>query len=190
MDERFLLFGLESFNALLNQVLPASLNWETSLVKITGSGFDENKLTNLLSQVVKILADPLETLEDDLKYHMIKQLEDAINKKIVIKSDILGEFKLEFIKEDPKIKISKLTSDDISKLPIVSINKEVILSILEQKSSMLEMILKKKMSLSNTSELSQGFTRILLSIPSLYLTRKELLSTIKQGFLSLLSQFN
>ena len=190
MDDRFLLFGLESFNALLNQAFPTSINWEPTMMKISSSGFDETKLNGLLNQVVKIFNDPLEDLDDDLKYHVKQQMGYAISKKIVLKSDIIGEFTIEFLKEEPKIKLSKSTSEDLSKLPVINMNKNALLSVLGRKATILELILKKKMSITNTVELGQGFTRLLLAIPSLYLTRKELLAKLQQGLLALLSQFN
>lgn len=190
MDDRFMLFGMESFNELLNQVLPASVNIESVLMKIIGSGFDESKLSGLLSQIAKIFTDPLENLDDDLKYHMKQQLGYAINKKIVIKSDILGDLTVEILQKEPKIKIYKSTSEDITKFPVITLNKDAILSILGRKATMLEMILKKQISISNTIELAQGFTRLLLAIPTLYLTQKELLVKVQQGFQSLFSQFN
>ncbi|MHA1784856.1 MAG: hypothetical protein ACTSVY_14470 [Candidatus Helarchaeota archaeon] len=190
MSDRFLLFGLESFNELLNQTLPQSMNWESSLEKIKNMGLDAQKLQDILGMVSSILIDPMTSLDEDLQLHMKRQMKYAYNKKIIIKSDILGEFAIEILKEKPKFKITKPTYDEINKLPVIVINKDALILILERKATMLEMLLKKTITISNTVELGEGFTRILLSLPSLYLTNEQLLAKTRQGFEKFFSQFN
>ena len=190
MDDRFLLFGLESFNELLNQALPKSVNWETSLTKIASSGLDENKMTMLLGQFAKILMDPIENLDEEMKYHVNKQVSHAFDKKLVIKSDLAGELTIELLKNEPHMKIKKSTQEDLSKLPVISFNKDVLLSILSGKATMLEMILKKEMVITQTVLLADALTRFLLAIPALYLTNKELLNTLQVGLQQFLTQFN
>ena len=190
MDDRFLLFGLESFNELLNQALPQSINWESSLMKIASSGLDENKMTALLGQFVKIMMDPIGGLDDEMKYHIKKQASYAFYKKLVIKSDLIGEFTIELLKQEPHLKITKSTQDDLSKLPVITINKDALLSVLGGKATMLEMILKKQMVITQTVLLAEALTRFLLAIPALYLTNKDLLNKLQIGFQQLLTQFN
>ena len=190
MDDRFLLFGLESFNELLNQALPKSMNWESSLTKIASSGLDENKLTMLLGQFAKIMMYPIESLDDEMKYHVKQQVAHAFDKKLVLKSDLLGEVTIELLKAEPHLKITRSTQEEMSKLPVITLNKDALLSVLGGKASMLEMILKKQMTMTNTVLLAEALTRLLLAIPTLYLTNEDLMSKIQGGFQQFLSQFN
>jgi len=190
MDDRFLLFGLESFNELLNQALPKSVNWESSLMKITSSGLDENKMIMLIGQFAKIMMEPIEGLDDEMKYHIKKQVSYALEKKLVIKSDLTGELTIELLKEEPHLKISKSTPEDLSKLPVITINKDALLSVLGGKATMLEMILKKQMVITQPVLLADALTRLLLAIPALYLTNRDLLNKLQIGLQQFLTQFN
>ncbi len=190
MDDRFLLFGLESFNELLIQALPKSINWEDSLTKIASLGLDENKMTALLGQFAKIMMDPIESLDDDMKFHIKEQVSYAFNKKLVLKSDLASELTIEFLKDEPHFKVTKSTSEDLNTLPVIDINKDVLLSVLGGKATMLELILKKQMVITQTVLLADALTRLLLAIPSLYLTNKILLEKIQAGYTQFLTQFN
>ncbi|MHA1146015.1 MAG: hypothetical protein ACTSRW_14830 [Candidatus Helarchaeota archaeon] len=187
-NERYLLFGIESFSAILAEVIPENGGLKKIVEQIQARSISEDKLKQLLGAIAELLFDAMLSAPD-VKEHSLKQLNRVADKAFILTSDYHSPWKIKINPNKPHISIDAPKEDDFDALPVVTITPEFLRRYAEGDRILMNAVLDGRIKIDKTLDFDIAYTRLILTLSAVFHTKKKAKEALVEGIRPFLNSF-
>jgi len=186
--ETFFLFGFKALDDLITEIIPpSSTNPLLKIIeKFESKQISDEDLLNLINKMVTKFIEVSFEFED-LRFHLLKQLEPSFGHKIVLEIKNLKNFILEFSKNENIVRVGLATEKDFISYPVISITLDLLKKYLTEGLDILREITIGGIGIDKFHELNEIIVRALLGFSSSYFLKEEFRKKVKNQFSLLLN---
>ncbi|MHA1799167.1 MAG: hypothetical protein ACTSVY_12050 [Candidatus Helarchaeota archaeon] len=179
--ETFFLFGFRALSDVIKEIFPPDPN--NSIIKIlekyeSKQISDENLIDIFEKSILKYKEVAFKY--ENLKFHIIKQLEPAFGHKVVINLNPMRPIGIEFLDNSDLIKVTWASQEDVVKSSGVSLTLEIAKKFLVEDLDVLKLITEGQIQLEKFEELNEIIVRALLGFTSAFFLTEDFQENVKK----------